>query len=105
MEKQRGVERVIFLTDAVVAIAITLLILPLVEIVTTDANKPIPVPVSQFLFDNLSQLFAFTLSFVIIARFWVANHPILLNTVRGDIGAHVARPRVGLHDCRSAAAD
>jgi uncharacterized membrane protein len=82
MEKHRGVERLIFFTDAVVAIAITLLILPLVEIVTTDASKPTPVPVSGFLFDNLSQLFAFALSFVIIARFWMANHEILLNTVR-----------------------
>jgi uncharacterized membrane protein len=82
MENQRGIERLIFFTDAVVAIAITLLILPLVEIVTTDANKPHPLPISEFLGDNLGQLFAFGLSFVIIARFWMANHEILLNTVR-----------------------
>lgn len=82
MEKERGVERLIFFTDAVVAIAITLLILPLVEIVTTDANKAHPVPVEQFLTDNVNQFFAFALSFVIIARFWMANHEVLLNTVR-----------------------
>ncbi len=82
MEKQRGAERLIFFTDAVVAIAITLLILPLVEIVATDANKAHQVPVGVFIHDNLSQLFAFALSFAIIARFWIANHELLLNTVR-----------------------
>lgn len=81
MEKQRGIERLIFFTDAVVAIAITLLILPLVEIVTTDANQNHPVPVSAFIHDNLGQFFAFALSFVIIARFWIANHGLLADTV------------------------
>ena len=78
MEKERGVERLIFFTDAVAAIAITLLILPLVEIVTNDADK---VSLETFLYNNLSQLFAFTLSFVIIARFWIANHGILADTI------------------------
>jgi uncharacterized membrane protein len=83
-EKERGVERLIFFTDAVVAIAITLLILPLVEIVTTDGGRKTPLPLGQFLGDNLWQLFAFTLSFAIIARFWIANHEILLNTMRSS---------------------
>jgi uncharacterized membrane protein len=78
MENQRGIERLIFFTDAVAAIAITLLILPLVEIVTNDAGK---VTVEAFLYDNVSQLFAFALSFVIIARFWIANHGILADTI------------------------
>jgi uncharacterized membrane protein len=78
MENQRGIERLIFFTDAVAAIAITLLILPLVEIVTNDAAN---VTVEAFLYDNVSQLFAFALSFVIIARFWIANHGILADTI------------------------
>jgi uncharacterized membrane protein len=78
MENQRGIERLIFFTDAVAAIAITLLILPLVEIVTNDAGKQ---PVETFIHDNISQLFAFVLSFVIIARFWIANHGILADTI------------------------
>ena len=82
VEKERGVERLIFFTDAVVAIAITLLILPLVEIVTTDANRSQPVAVEHFLQGNVDQFFAFALSFAIIARLWMANHGILLNTVR-----------------------
>ena len=82
MEKQRSIERLIFFTDAVVAIAITLLILPLVEIVTTDANQNPPVPVGEFIANNGGQFLAFALSFVIIARFWMANHEILLNTLK-----------------------
>ena len=81
-DTERGIERLIFFTDAVVGIAITLLILPLVEIVTADATKTHPVPVSTFIYDNLSQMFAFALSFVIIARLWMANHEILVNTAR-----------------------
>jgi uncharacterized membrane protein len=80
MENARGIERLIFFTDAVVAIAITLLILPLVEIVTTDAAKTPQPPLTDFLNDNVAQFYAFGLSFVIIARFWMANHEILLNT-------------------------
>ena len=82
METQRGIERLIFFTDAVVAIAITLLILPLVEIVTTDAAKSPQPPLSEFLGQNIPQFYAFALSFLIIARFWMANHEILLNTIR-----------------------
>ena len=81
-EKERGVERLIFFTDAVAAIAITLLILPLVEIVTTDAGKGNAVTVETFLYDNVSQILAFGLSFLIIARFWLANHEILADTVK-----------------------
>jgi uncharacterized membrane protein len=81
MEKDRGIERLIFFTDAVVAIAITVLILPLVDIVTADANRAHPVPVESFLENNIGQLLAFALSFVIIARFWIANHGILADTI------------------------
>jgi uncharacterized membrane protein len=81
-EKERGVERVIFFTDAVVAIAITLLVLPLVEILIADAGQTHVPPLGQFLSDNLWQFFAFALSFAIIARFWMANHQILANTVK-----------------------
>ncbi len=81
MDSKRAAERLIFFTDAVVAIAITLLILPLVEIVTADAAKSPPVPVPTFIADNTSQFFAFALSFVVIARVWIANHEIFANTI------------------------
>jgi uncharacterized membrane protein len=81
MEKDRGIERLIFFTDAVAAIAITLLILPLVDIVTADGSRAHPVSVEHFLQQNVGQLLAFGLSFVIIARFWIANHGILADTI------------------------
>jgi uncharacterized membrane protein len=79
METERAIERLIFFTDAVAAIAITLLILPLVDIVP---EFEVHHSLSQFIGDNLSQLFAFALSFVIIARLWLSNHQILANTAR-----------------------
>lgn len=80
-ETERGIERLIFFTDAVAAIAITLLILPLVDIVTSSATAP-HASVASFISDNLSQILAFALSFLIIARLWLANHRVLENTVR-----------------------
>jgi uncharacterized membrane protein len=81
MEKDRGIERLIFFTDAVAAIAITLLILPLVDIVAADGSGAHSVSVEHFLQNNIGQLLAFGLSFVIIARFWITNHRILADTV------------------------
>lgn len=79
-ETERGAERLIFFTDAVVAIAITLLILPLVDLVTSDSAKT--QGIGPFLAGNIGQLEAFGLSFVIIARFWIANHEIMVDVVR-----------------------
>jgi uncharacterized membrane protein len=79
MDSDRAMERLIFFTDAVAAIAITLLILPLVDTVPQFAEHH---SLSQFIGDNGNQLFAFTLSFVIIARLWLSNHQILANTMR-----------------------
>ena len=55
-----------------VAIAITLLILPLV---TDAANIGTRSP-QDFLAENSFDLFAFVLSFVVIFRFWLAHHNI-----------------------------
>lgn len=82
METERALERLIFFTDAVTAIAITLLILPLVELVTSVAHEKTPPPLGPFLYDNIPQMFAFALSYLIIARLWIANHEILVDAVR-----------------------
>ena len=70
MPSQRGLERIVMFADAVVAIACTLLVLPLVDLTTHDAA----VPVEQLLSDHLGQFGAFALSFAVIARLWVAHH-------------------------------
>lgn len=64
----RPVERLVFFTDAVVAIAMTLLILPLLESVTDAAKEGLDT--AGYLRAHDGQLVAFALSFVIIAAFW-----------------------------------
>ena len=69
MHTSRGFDRLVNFSDAVVAIAITLLILPLVEsVVEFDGD------VSVFVLSNLYQIFVFFLSFVVIGNFWMVHH-------------------------------
>jgi uncharacterized membrane protein len=72
MPTPRGLERLVFFTDAVVAIAITLLILPLVD-AASGASEAHLSP-GTFLSDHLGQVLAFLISFVVIARLWRAHH-------------------------------
>jgi uncharacterized membrane protein len=66
----RGLDRLVNFSDATVAIAITLLILPLVD-AATDVGE---LSLGQFVDENWWELFAFLVSFVVIARFWVVHH-------------------------------
>jgi len=59
-------------TDAVVAIAMTLLILPLMENVPEAGRESITV--AQYLHEHDGQLLTFLISFVLIAMFWVLHH-------------------------------
>jgi uncharacterized membrane protein len=86
MGTERGMDRLIFFTDAVTAIAITLLILPLVDLVpefaaSSSADEG-PNNLAHFLSMNSGQLEAFVLSFVVIARLWMANHGLLEHAER-----------------------
>jgi len=65
-------ERFTAFTDAVVAIAMTLLILPLLESVTDAAGRGIGT--AEFLRETSGQLISFILSFVLIATFWMEHH-------------------------------
>ena len=65
-------ERLVFFTDAVVAIALTLLILPLVDLVPEASRSG--VDLRDLLRDDLAELGSFLLSFVVIFRFWWAHH-------------------------------
>lgn len=68
----RGLERLVFFTDAIAAIAITLLILPLVEVVPDIAAEGGSISV---LFDEyFGQILGFLISFAVIARLWFAHH-------------------------------
>jgi uncharacterized membrane protein len=68
----RGIERLVLFTDAVVAIAITLLVLPLVDAVgdAVAAGEPSVEVVTE----HVPLIFSFLLSFYVIAHLWSAHH-------------------------------
>lgn len=79
---ERGVGRLVGFTDGVVAIAITLIVLPLVD----SARSIGSTPAIAFLEANLFNLFAAALSFVVIASFWKDHH----NLYRRVTGSNAA---------------
>jgi uncharacterized membrane protein len=83
-ERDRGMERFITFIDAIVAIAITLLVLPLVEL-TADIDEYDSV--NALLRENRSELWAFLLSFLVVSRFWFAQHDSVRHVVRWDKNA------------------
>jgi uncharacterized membrane protein len=71
-EREAGVDRIIAFSDGVVAIAITLLVLPLTEIEPPQGGTLVDVVV-----ENQGALFAFALSFAVIANYWNIHHVML----------------------------
>src|SRR4051794_17841821 len=69
---ERGLDRLVNFSDATVAIAITLLILPLVDAASPIGDKAF----GDFVDENAWEIFAFVISFAVIARFWVVHHRI-----------------------------
>lgn len=65
-------ERFTTFVDAVVAIAMTLLILPLLEAVSEAGASGLDT--AGFLVAHAGQLLSFALSFVLIATFWMGHH-------------------------------
>jgi uncharacterized membrane protein len=70
MNTDRGFDRMVAFSDAVVAIAITLVVLPLVD-AARDGNHE---TVAQFLAANAGEIAAAALSFVVIGTLWQAHH-------------------------------
>jgi uncharacterized membrane protein len=70
-ERHRDLDRLLTFVDAIVAIAITLLVLPLVELApdVEDGGS-----VAELLRDHADELWAFALSFYVIARIWLSQH-------------------------------
>ncbi|MGX1804558.1 TMEM175 family protein [Nocardia sp. NPDC055321] len=82
MEGHRGLERLVNFSDAVVAIAATLLVLPLVDVVKDAGDTGL----RELLADHRSDLVAFVVSFAVIYRLWLLHHG-LYRTLRGYNGA------------------
>ncbi|HET6154461.1 MAG TPA: TMEM175 family protein [Marmoricola sp.] len=73
--------RFITFIDACVAIAITLLVLPLVE-AAGDADRS--VPLHRFLHEHQNLFFSFLLSFVVIATIWTGHHRYMSQVAAAD---------------------
>jgi uncharacterized membrane protein len=67
----KPLERLVLFTDAVAAIAITLLVLPLVDAVGESVAAR--VPSVDVITDNQPQIYSFLLSFAVIARLWIGH--------------------------------
>jgi uncharacterized membrane protein len=70
-ERTRDLDRFLTFIDAIVAIAITLLVLPLVEL-SADVDEYDSV--ADLLRANQAEIWAFLLSFVVVSRFWFVQH-------------------------------
>jgi uncharacterized membrane protein len=78
-DRERDLDRLLTFIDAVVAIAITLLVLPLVELTSDVTDKD---SVADLLRTHQPQLWSFLLSFLVIARLWLAQHRAVRHLVR-----------------------
>jgi uncharacterized membrane protein len=79
-ERHRDFDRFLTFIDAIVAIAMTLLVLPLVDVAGGLGNGS----VTQLLDDNQGQIWAFLLSFVVIANLWLTQHSVVRHVVGSD---------------------
>ncbi|MEU0541996.1 TMEM175 family protein [Nocardia sp. NPDC005978] len=78
MEAEKGLERLVNFSDAVVAIAATLLVLPLVDVVEDAGDTGL----REIFVDHRGDLVAFVVSFAVIYRLWLLHHR-LFRTLRG----------------------
>jgi uncharacterized membrane protein len=77
--RRRSLDRVTAFTDAAVAIALTLLVLPLVDIATDASTGE---SVAAELADHRGDVLGFAVSFLVIAQFW-SGHRRLFETLDG----------------------
>ena len=77
-ERERDLDRLLTFVDAVVAIAITLLVLPLTEVGGTIPDGA----AGEYLREQADNLFGFFLSFAVIAQLWLGQHAIVSSLVR-----------------------
>ena len=75
--RERDLDRFLTFIDAIVAIAITLLVLPLAEAATEVGEGS----VGDLLRENDDKLLAFFLSFLVIAQLWMSQHHIVSGLV------------------------
>lgn len=80
-QRARTLERITAFTDATVAIALTLLVLPLVGIASTSSPDQ---SVADLLAGHRGEILAFAVSFLVIAQFWGAHRRVYEQLVDYD---------------------
>lgn len=78
-ERESSAERLILFSDGVLAIAITLLILPLTEVHPAEHAT-----LADVVVENSAELAAFALSFAVIANYWTIHHDLFRPLQRQD---------------------
>jgi uncharacterized membrane protein len=68
--RELAFERIVFFSDAVFAIVITLLVLPL----TGEINLPAEANLARTVLERWPSVLAFVVTFLVIGRFWAAHH-------------------------------
>jgi uncharacterized membrane protein len=79
--RERDLDRLLTFVDAIVAIAITLLILPLIELPRHAGQYA---SVGELLQDNEADIWAFLLSFAVVSRLWFVQHRAVRHLVGYD---------------------
>lgn len=85
VERHPSADRIIAFTDAAVAIALTLLVPPLMESVSSIAEVHESPRFADWFAENSGAVWAFALSFLLVAVYWVRHHAAML-TVRRFAG-------------------
>lgn len=70
MATERGFDRLVNFSDAIVAIAATLLVLPLVDLASAVTTGKVDQTISA----SVPQFLIFILSFLVVTRFWFSHH-------------------------------
>lgn len=78
----QSVERMVFFSDAVFAIVITLLVLPLAAESDLGAHGS----VASAVWDQWPRMLGFVISFLVIGQFWIAHHAMFGHLHRLDLG-------------------
>ena len=81
-ENDNGAERALLFTDAVCAIAITLLVLPLVDVAAGDG--PGPGSAGTLIAEHRDEFVSFLVSFLVIARLWSVHHQVFRSVAAID---------------------
>lgn len=78
IEREPGADRIIAFTDAAVAIALTLLVLPLMEAVSAVQESHARPHVGAWMAEHGDAIGGFFMSFVLVAVYWTMHHNAML---------------------------